>query len=198
MRATLGPRVGELHLSLSSSRVEPRSRARGLRANEKIQVGEVRLIDEIGEQLGITPTDEALQMARDRGLDLVEVSPNAQPPVAKILDFGRFRYERNRKQAEGRKRQKAGVVKEIRFGPRTGDHDIKYKVKRLKKYLGDGNKVKAWVRMRGRELAHPEVAVKLLQRVKSDLEADGVIERDVTREQDGRVMSIIMAPHGRN
>ena len=198
MWVVLGPSFGGLHLSLPSSRVEPRSRGRGPRVNEKIQIREVRLIDENGKQLGITPTVEALQTARDRGLDLVEVSPNAQPPVAKILDFGRFRYERNRKQSEGKKRQKAGVVKEIRFGPRTGDHDIKFKIKRLRKYLGEGNKVKAWVRMRGRELAHPEVAVRLLQRVKAELETDGVIERDVTREQDGRVMSIIMAPHGRN
>jgi translation initiation factor IF-3 len=141
---------------------------------------------------------EALELAQERGLDLVEVSPDAQPPVAKILNYGKFRYEQNRKKAGGKKGQRAGIVKEVRFGPRTGDHDIKFKIKRLEKFLAEGNKVKAWVRMRGRELAHPEVAVRVLERVKADLALQGVVERDVTREQDGRVMSIIMAPPGKN
>ncbi len=158
----------------------------------------MRLINEQGEQVGVVATPEALQAARDQGLDLVEISPNAQPPVAKMLDFGKFRYEQNRRQAENKRRQKAGTVKEVRFGPRTGDHDIEFKIKRLAKFLQEGNKVKAWVRMRGRELAHPEVAVRVLERVKKELAPYGAIERDVTREQDGRVLSIIMAPQGKN
>ena len=179
-------------------RSDQRPRSRGPRINEQIRIRDVRLIAEDGEQIGITPTPEALEMARERGLDLVEIAPNSQPPVAKILDFGKFRYEQNRRQADNKRRQKAGTVKEVRFGPRTGDHDIQFKIKRLEKFLLEGNKVKAWVRMRGRELAHPEVAIRVLERVKTSLEPYGVIERDITREQDGRVLSIIMAPQGKN
>ncbi|MDE2896962.1 MAG: translation initiation factor IF-3 [Chloroflexota bacterium] len=181
-----------------SPRADQRPHQRGPRVNENIRIRQVRLIDENGEQIGITPTPIALDMARERGLDLVEIAPNSQPPVAKILDFGKFRYEQNRRRAENKRRQKAGTVKEVRFGPRTGDHDIQFKIKRLEKFLREGNKVKAWVRMRGRELAHPEVALRVLERVKTSLEPHGVIERDVTCEQDGRVLSIIMAPQGKN
>ena len=120
------------------------------------------------------------------------------PPVAKILDYGKFKYEQNRKQHEGRKKQKAGIVKEVRFRPQTDDHDMEFLVRRLEKFLRAGNKVKATVRFRGRERIYPENGVKVLERVKAALAEYGVIERDITREQDGRVISVIMAPAGRS
>ena len=130
---------------------EQRSRNRGPRVNEDIRIREVRLIDENGTQIGVVPTPEALELARERGLDLVEVSPSARPPVAKILDYGKFKYAQNRKGNEGKKKQKAGIVKEVRFRPGTDDHDMEFLVRRLERFLRSGNKVKATVRFRGRE-----------------------------------------------
>ena len=166
--------------------------------NDDIRISEVRLIDDTGEQVGVVPTAEALAAAREVGLDLVEVSPNASPPVAKILDFGKFKYQQNRKNTGGKKKQRAGMVKAMRFRPRTADHDLNFKVKRLEKFLVDGNKVRAFVQLRARERFHPENGIKVLERVKTLLAEFGVVERDITREQDGRVISVIMAPSGRS
>ena len=166
--------------------------------NEDIRIREVRAIDENGEQIGVVPTVKALAIARERGLDLVEVSPEANPPVAKILDYGKYKYEQNRRQNEGRRKHKAGIVKEVRFRPQTDDHDMEFLVRRLEKFLRAGNKVKATVRFRGRERIYPENGVKVLTRVKAALAEYGVVERDVTREQDGRVISVIMAPQSRS
>jgi translation initiation factor IF-3 len=171
-----------------------RARSRGPRVNEDIRVREVRLIDEDGTQVGVVPTQQALARAREQGLDLIEISPTAVPPVTKILDFGKFKYEQSRRRQDSRKKQKAGTVKEVRFRPRTSDHDLEFLVRRLGRFLQAGNKVKATVRFRGRERANPQLGVKVLERVKADLAEFGEVERDVTTEQDGRVISIIMAP----
>ena len=166
--------------------------------NEDIRIRDVRLVDEKGTQVGVVPTVDALAMARERGLDLVEVSPTAVPPVAKILDYGKFRYEQERKQHGGKKKQKAGTVKEVRFTPGTDDHDIAFLVKRLERFLKEGNKVKATVRFRGRDRLYPERGVGVLQRIKALLADLCDIERDVTTEQDGRVVSVILSPRGKS
>jgi len=166
--------------------------------NEEIRIREVRLIDDQGAQVGVVPTAQALTMARERGLDLVEVSPTAAPPVCKILDYGKFRYEQERKQHGARRRQKAGTVKEVRFTPGTDDHDVEYLVKRLERFLKEGNKVKATVRFRSRERLYPQRGLHVLERVKAALAEIGVIERDVTQEQDGRIISVILAPTGKS
>ena len=188
-----------MSLRITSGRtVDQQSRTRGPRANEDIRIREVRLIDENGTQIGVLPTPEALKLARERGLDLVEVSPSARPPVAKILDYGKLKYAKNRKGNDNKKKQNAGIVKEVRFRPGTEDHDMEFLVRRLERFLRAGNKVKATVRFRGRERMYPGHGVKVLRRVKDALAEHGVVERDVTTEQDGRVISVIMAPTGRN
>lgn len=166
---------------------------RELRVNERIHIRQVHLIDEENVSLGIVPTDQALRLARERGLDLVEVSPTQRPPVAKLLDYGKFKYEQDRKDREGRKHQKAGEVKEIRFRPLTDDHDVNFKVKTMEKFLRSGNKVKVTVRMRGRERIHPELAVGVLTKVMDKVKTIAIVERPVTAESADQI-SIILAP----
>lgn len=122
-----------------------------------IRVREVRLVDENGEQLGVLPTFEAMRLAQERSLDLVEVAPNAVPPVCRLLDFGKFQYERQKKEREARKAQKIIEIKELRLKPRTGEHDIDTKVRQALSFLEEGSKVKVSVRFRGREITHPEI-----------------------------------------
>ena len=143
--------------------------------------------------MGTVPTDQALRMARERGLDLVEVSPTQRPPVAKILDYGKFKYEQNRKDRENRKHQKAGEVKEVRFRPLTSDHDVDFKVRTMEKFLKAGNKVKVTVRMRGRERIHPELAAGLLTKVVDKLKHLSTVERPVSAERSDQI-SIILSP----
>ena len=123
-----------------------------------IRVREVRVVDENGLQLGVLPTYEALRLAHERNLDLVEVAPNAVPPVCRLLDFGKFQYEKQKKEREARRAQKIIEIKELRLKPRTGEHDIDTKVRRALSFLEDGSKVKVSVRFRGREITHPEIA----------------------------------------
>ena len=151
------------------------------------------MIDDQDVSIGTVPTEDALKLARERGLDLVEVSPTQRPPVAKILDYGKFKYEQNRKDRENRKHQKAGEVKEIRFRPLTSDHDIGFKVKTMEKFLQAGNKVKVTVRMRGRERIHPELAAGLLTKVVDRLKDISTVERPVSAERSDQI-SIILSP----
>ena len=130
---------------------------KGQRINEMIRVREVRLIDEEGNQLGIVPTPEALRMAKDKGLDLVEVSPNANPPVCKILDYGKYRFEQEKKLRDAKKNQKVLKLKEIRMQPKIGSGDLDTKAKHIQEFLDEGDKVKVTIRFRGRELAHTEL-----------------------------------------
>jgi len=163
-----------------------------VRINERIRIREVRLIDEEGNQLGIVPTFQALSIARDRGLDLVEVAPNAMPPVCRIMDYGKARYEQSRKERESRRNSKAITIKEVRLKPKTDDHDLDTKSRRAKEFLEDGDKVKLTVLFRGRENLHPEVGRALLDRMLDQLGPYAVIES--TPRLEGRNMSAMLAP----
>ncbi len=152
----------------------------------------VRLISEDSSQLGILPIEEALQIASDRDLDLVEISPNADPPVCRVMDYGKFLYASSKKKQEGKKKQKQIVVKEVKFRPGTdiGDYDVK--IKKLIDFLEDGNKTKITLRFRGREMAHPELGLEMLQRVESDLGNVSIVEQ--TPKIEGRQMVMVLAP----
>ena len=165
---------------------------KGLRINEQIRVREVRLIDDQGEQKGIVPTLEALHMARELSLDLVEVAPQANPPACKILDYGKYRFEMEKKLRESKKKQKLQELKEIRMQPKIDDHDLDFKSKHVKEFLADGDKVKVTIRFRGRELAHTELGLVVLKDVLSKLGDDFVMEKQPAME--GRFMSMTLAP----
>ena len=159
------------------------------RTNEMIRVREVRLIDDEGNQLGIVPTQEALRMAKDKDLDLVEVSPNANPPVCKILDFGKYRFEQEKKLRESKKNQKVLKLKEIRMQPKIGSGDLDTKAKHVQEFL---NKVKITVRFRGRELAHTELGFDVLNEVLKRLTSAYNIDKPA--KMDGKMMSITISP----
>ena len=148
----------------------PQAPAReGPRINDEIRVPQVRLIDDAGEMIGVMSAREALIRAYDVGLDLVEISPNAVPPVCKILDYGKYKYEQQKKANEARKKQKVVEIKEIKVRPNIDDHDYEVKMKQMKNFIGEGDKVKVTLRFRGREMAHQELGVKVLERIRSDL-----------------------------
>jgi translation initiation factor IF-3 len=162
------------------------------RINEKIQVREVRLIDDKGNQVGIVPTVQALKMAREAGMDLVEVSPTANPPVCKLLDFGKFKFEQEKKIRESKKKQKLVKLKEIRMQPKIEEHDLDFKTKHIREFLEEGFKVKVTVRFRGRELAHTELGRDVLDRVLQLLGDSFVVDKSPTME--GRMMSMFLSP----
>ena len=164
---------------------------KGQRINEMIRVREVRLIDEEGNQLGIVPTPEALRMAKDKGLDLVEVSPNANPPVCKILDFGKYRFEQEKKLRDAKKNQKVLKLKEIRMQPKIGSGDLDTKAKHIQEFLDEGDKVKVTIRFRGRELAHTELGYEVLNEVLKRLTSAYNIEKPAA--MDGRNMSMTIS-----
>jgi len=157
-----------------------------------IRVPAVRLIGPNGEQLGVLPTQRALAHAADLGYDLVEIAPNAVPPVAKILDFGKYRFEKQQEAKEAKKRQKSVTWKEIRVSPKIDEHDIETKIKSASKFLGEGDKLKITVRFRGRELAHPDRGRTLLMQISDRLKDQGTVERVPLLE--GRSMSMVMNP----
>nr|WP_314743919.1 translation initiation factor IF-3 [Treponema lecithinolyticum] len=165
---------------------------KGLRINEQIRVREVRLIDDEGEQKGIVPTIEALAMAKERSLDLVEVAPTANPPVCKILDYGKYRFETEKKLRDSKKKQKLLKIKEIRMQPKIGSGDLDFKSKHIQEFLNEGNKVKVTVRFRGRELAHTDLGLVVLQEVLKRLNDDYVVEKQPAME--GRFMSMTLNP----
>jgi len=152
----------------------------------------VRVIDENGEQVGIMSLRDALQMAYDRDLDLVEVAPNADPPVCRILNAGKFFYERTKKEREARKAQKTVDIKEIRLSPKIGDHDVGYKVRDARRFLESGAKVKVRVRFRGREASHPELGLELLQKVADMLGDVSAVEQPP--QVDGRSLLMVLSP----
>jgi translation initiation factor IF-3 len=162
------------------------------RINEKILVREVRLIDEQGNQRGIVPTAEALAIARQVGLDLVEVSPNANPPVCKLLDFGKYRFEQEKKLRESKKKQKLMKLKEIRMQPKIEEHDLSFKTKHIQEFLGEGFKVKVTIRFRGRELAHTELGRNVLDKVLEALGDSFVVDK--APQMEGRMMSMFLSP----
>jgi translation initiation factor IF-3 len=152
----------------------------------------VLIIDDEGHKLGVTPINQALEMARERGLDLVEVAPNANPPVCRILDYGKFKYEQAKKEREAHKHQKQATLREVRFKPKIGTHDVDFKTKVVKKLLEGGDKVKVSVMFRGREITHPEIGRELLLRISGNLKDEAVVERQPSME--GRFMNMYLAP----
>ena len=159
--------------------------------NERIRAREVRLIDENGEMVGVMPPTRALEIARERDLDLVEISPNAIPPVCKLMDYGRFKYEQAKKENEARKNQKTITLKEIRLSPRTDEHDIDVKTRKIQEFLADGDRVRVSVKFRGAEMRHPDIGRKLLDGIAEDLKGTVVIERSPIME--GKMMSMILS-----
>jgi len=160
-----------------------------------IKLKEVRVIDADGEQLGILDTREAIRKAEEAGLDLVEVAPTAKPPVCRIMDFGKYKYEISKKAAESRKHQTVIVVKEIKLRPRTDEHDVNFKMNNIRRFLGDGNKVKVTVMFRGREMAHTDHGRQLLDRIVADLQNEAVVEQPPRME--GRNMTLLLGSKGK-
>lgn len=160
--------------------------------NDEIRAKEVRLVGAEGEQIGITPIREALQMAIDLNLDLVNVAPQAKPPVCRIMDYGKFRYETQKKEKEARKNQKIVDIKEVWFRANIEEHDYQTKFRNVIKFLGEGDKVKCSVRFRGREITHASIGQKILDRVKNEVADISVVERQPKLE--GRSMIMILAP----
>ncbi|HLP66128.1 MAG TPA: translation initiation factor IF-3 [Rhizobium sp.] len=164
----------------------------GPRSNREIRIPRVQLINEEGQNLGIVPTDEALRMAEEAGLDLVEISPNAEPPVCKILDLGKLKFANQKKAAEARRKQKIVEVKEIKMRPNIDTHDYEVKMKAMNRFFEEGDKVKVTLKFRGREMAHQELGMKLLQQVKEDTLAIAKVEAEPKLE--GRQMMMVLAP----
>lgn len=150
------------------------------RLNDQIRVRQVRLIDENGTMIGVVPTDQARQMSRERGYDLVEVSPDAVPPVCKLLDYGKFKYEQKRKSRKAKKKQHVQILKEVRLRPLTEEHDFLTKVKHARGFLEEGDKVLFTVFFKGREQAHKEIGRAMMERIKKELDDVGKVERDVS------------------
>ena len=165
---------------------------RRLRINYMIRVPEVRLISEDGRQAGVVATERAMELARTNGLDLVEVSPMARPPVCKILDYGKFKFEQEKRIKESKRKQKLGKLKEIRMQPKIERHDLQFKARQVRQFLEEGNKVKVTIRFRGRELAHTEIGRDVLGRILDILEDFAVLER--RPQMEGRFMSMFLSP----
>ena len=164
----------------------------GPRSNRDIRIPKVQLIAADGQNMGIVPTDQALKMAEEAGLDLVEISPNAEPPVCKILDLGKLKYSNQKKAAEARKKQKVVEVKEIKMRPNIDTHDYEVKMKAMGRFFDEGDKVKVTLKFRGREMAHQELGMRLLQQVKADTLEIAKVEAEPKLE--GRQMMMVLAP----
>ena len=163
-----------------------------VRVNDQIRISPVRLIQDDGEQIGIVSIDEARERAGDRGMDLVEVAAEARPPVVKMMDYGKYKYEKARADREARKKQHTIKVKEVKFRPGIEDHDYEFKVGHARRFLEEGNKVKLTMMFRGRQVTHPEIGLQVLSRVMEDLGELGKVESQPNME--GRVMSMVVAP----
>ena len=170
----------------------PPTRETGPRVNRMIRVPEIRLIDHDGENVGVVSPAQGMDMAEEVGLDLVEISPNANPPVCKIMDFGKFKYEQQKKANEAKKKQKIIEIKEVKFRPNIDTHDYDVKMRSVFKFLGEGDKVKVTLRFRGREMAHQELGRDLLKRIADDIDTTGKIES--MPKLEGRQMTMVVAP----
>jgi translation initiation factor IF-3 len=171
-----------------------KSRENEPRMNEEIRNPTIRLIDPEGNMIGIVPVKQGLDMAEEFGLDLVEISPTAEPPVCKILDYGKYKYEAQKKASEARKKQKVVSIKEIKMRPNIDPHDYGIKMKNVRKFIEDGDKVKFTLRFRGREMSHQELGMKLMQQVKADMGEEIRVEHEPKLE--GRQMIMVIAPAG--
>ncbi|WP_373568006.1 translation initiation factor IF-3 [Limimaricola sp. G21655-S1] len=170
----------------------PPTRDTGPRVNDRIRVAEIRLIGQNGENIGVVSPERGLALAEEAGLDLVEISPNATPPVCKIMDFGKFKYETQKKEAEARKNQKTFEIKEVKFRPNTDTNDYDVKMRNVLRFLEGGDKVKVTLRFRGREMAHQELGRELLERVASDVAEIGKVEN--MPKMEGRQMVMMIGP----
>ncbi|WP_441347158.1 translation initiation factor IF-3 [Ruegeria sp. HKCCE4150] len=170
----------------------PPQRDTGPRVNDRIRAPEIRLIGAEGENVGVVHPAKAMQLAADAGLDLVEISPNANPPVCKIMDFGKYKYEQQKRESEARKKQKVIEVKEVKFRPNTDTHDYDVKMRNVFKFLENGDKVKVTLRFRGREMAHQNLGRELLERVAEDVKDLGKIEN--MPKMEGRQMIMMIGP----
>ncbi len=158
-----------------------------------IRVPEIRLIDENGDNVGVVPPERGVEMAEEAGLDLVEISPAAKPPVCKIMDLGKFKYEQQKKATEAKKKQKIIEIKEVKFRPNIDEHDYDVKMRSVTKFLNEGDKVKVTLRFRGREMVHQEIGRELLERIAGDIEELGKVESMPRLEN--RQMIMVVAPH---
>lgn len=175
----------------STDNPAPREAA-GPRVNAQINVREVRLVLANGDMHGVIATRDAIRMAQSEGLDLVEISPNASPPVCKILDYGKYKYELQKKRNEAKKKQKVIEIKEIKLRPNIDEHDYEIKMRSVKRFLEEGDKVKVTMRFRGREMAHHELGLKVLERVKNEF--DALAKVDQMPKLEGRQMVMVMSP----
>ncbi len=157
-----------------------------------IRVPEIRLIDENGDNVGVVSPERGVEMAEEAGLDLVEISPGASPPVCKIMDLGKFKYEQQKKAAEAKKKQKVIEIKEVKFRPNIDTHDYDVKMRSVTKFLNEGDKVKVTLRFRGREMAHQELGRELLERIADDVEGLGKVES--MPRMENRQMTMVVAP----
>ena len=164
----------------------------GPRVNEEIRVPQVRLIDEAGEMQGVMSARDALSRAYAAGLDLLEISPNADPPVCKILDFGKFKYEQQKKRNEAKKKQKVVEIKEVKVRPNIDENDYQVKMRAMKSFIDEGDKVKITLRFRGREMAHQDIGVRVLERIRDELEAQTKVEQ--MPRMENRQMVMVLAP----
>lgn len=171
-----------------------KSRENEPRMNDQIRNTTIRLIDADGNMLGIVPVNQGMEMADNLGLDLVEISPNAEPPVCKVMDYGKFKYEAQKKASEARKKQKVINIKEIKMRPNIDPHDYGIKMKNVRKFIEEGDKVKFTLRFRGREMSHQELGMKLMQQVKADMGEAIKVENEPRLE--GRQMVMVIAPAG--
>jgi translation initiation factor IF-3 len=160
--------------------------------NRQIRISPVRVIGVDGEQMGILPVEEALNAAEEQGLDLVEVAPNSRPPVVRIMDYGKYKYEQARKARQAKKKQHQVQIKEVKFRPGIEEHDLEFKLRHARQFLEEGNKVKATMMFRGRQMAHPELGLEVLHQVADALEDVGKVEAEPSME--GRNMTMIIAP----
>jgi translation initiation factor IF-3 len=162
------------------------------RINRRIRVPEVRVIDEDGKQIGVLQTEEAMRLAMDRGLDLVEISAGAKPPVCKIIDYGKFKYQKKKKEHAAKLKQTVILLKEIKFTPNTEEHDYQFNLKHIERFIEDGNNAKVTIKFKGRELSHKELGYNLLTRIKGQLQEIVDIEQDTKME--GRNMTMVLIP----
>jgi translation initiation factor IF-3 len=181
--------AGSLFWYLEDPRIAVNKR---VRRNEEIDANEVRVIDSSGDQAGVMPLSKAIELAKNESLDLVEVSPNAEPPVCRIMDFGKYLFEQNKKAQQSKRKQKQVHVKEIKFRPGTDEGDYQIKLRKLVQFLESGDKTKVTLRFRGREMAHKELGANLLARVRGDLEEYGTVEQ--MPQMEGRQMIMVIAP----
>uniref|UniRef100_UPI0038670B2A translation initiation factor IF-3 n=1 Tax=Salibaculum sp. TaxID=2855480 RepID=UPI0038670B2A len=170
----------------------PPTRDTGPRVNDRIRAPEIRLIGPNGENVGVVSPDRAMTLAGEVGLDLVEISPNATPPVCKIMDFGKYKYEQQKRESEAKKKQKVIEVKEVKFRPNTDEHDYTVKMKNVTRFLDNGDKVKVTLRFRGREMAHQNLGRELLERVAEDVKDLGKVEN--MPKMEGRQMVMMIGP----